>query len=398
MSTDHGPVWVERQVYPAAHAHGRYALGDVAGLPVEVLSLLGTPDLGARPAFLDTETTGLAGGAGTLVFLTGIGVWEDAGLILHLIFLRSPEEEPAALHYIAEVLDGATGLVTFNGRGFDVPLLETRFILNRLAPRWLLLPHLDLLGVARQLWREHLPSRRLGVLEEEILEITRTEADVPSWMIPDLYRQYLLDGDTGEMARIFYHNRIDVLSLVSLLAHTARMIASPEQMALSAAEWVGIGRVYDRARREAEAMAAWERALAGEAGEISPECAERVCQELGLRYKRREAWTEAFAVWEMWARSAPWAIDPFVERAKYYEWTAGDLEAALKETQAALRRAASLPRGMQQLHTLAELRHRQERLERKLAGRREEDTATQQSGERASGGEGGEDAIGVSHA
>ena len=366
--TEHGPLWVEKRVYPSFHPHGRYTLGEMQHLPVEALSLFGMPDLGARPAFLDTETTGLSGGAGTLVFLTGIGVWENDGLTLHLVFLRSPDEEFAAMHYIEDVLAGATGIVSFNGNGFDLPLLESRFILNRMAPRWRALPHLDLLTVARQLWRDHLESRRLGVLETEILRVQRAEVDIESSLIPWLYRQYLDTGNTDDIVRVFYHNRIDVLSLVSLLVHVTRMVTSPEQMALAPGEWVGVGRVFDRAGREVDAFGAWERALTG-LDDLDAACAARLWAEMAVRHKRREAWTEALVLWDAWIESQPLTVDPLVERAKYYEWTAGDLNAALAETDIALQRAERHPKGLKRTQLLAELRHRKERLERKLKDR-----------------------------
>ncbi len=368
-------------MYPAFHPHGRYTLGEVECLPAAGLALFGVPTLGVHPAFLDTETTGLAGGAGTLVFLTGIGVWENPALTLHLVFLRSPDEEPAAMHYIADVLAGVTGLVSFNGAGFDLPLLETRFILNRMAPRWRALPHLDLLTVARQLWRDHLESRRLGVLETEILHVQRTEADVDSALIPWLYRQYLDSGNPAAMARVFYHNRIDVLSLVSLLVHVTRMVTSPEQMALAPGEWAGVGRVFDHAGREAEAFKAWEQALLQETGTLDENTAARLWCEMALRHKRCGAWERAFALWDTWANCHPLAVEPLVECAKYYEWTAGDLPAALSATDAALRRAARHPQNLKRAELLAELWHRRDRLERKLANGRTEESANERISE-----------------
>lgn len=369
ITTEHGALWVERRTYPGEHRHGGYPLAALASLPADAPALLGAPELGARPAFLDTETTGLAGGAGTLAFLIGVGVWREDQLALHLIFMRDPAEEAAALRYLAEILGTATGLVTFNGLGFDAPILESRFVLNRLSPGWMALPHLDLLPVARQLWRDHLPSRRLIALEEEILSVARAETDLPSWMIPGLYRQYLRTGDAREMARIFYHNRVDVLSLVTLLAHTGRMLTAPHEMTLAAAEWAGVGRMYDRAAREDDAFAAWERALSGEDDmeELESEAAARLWREMGLRYKRREAWSQALDIWQQWIDWQPDAVEPLVERAKYHEWTMHDLPAALAATQEALRRAERHPQGMRRRRTLAELRHRRERLERKLA-------------------------------
>lgn len=364
VERDSGVFWLSLQRYDAQIVHGRYHLAGLADVPDSALALLGVPDLGPRPAFLDTETTGLAGGAGTLAFLVGAGVWTGQSFDLHLIFMRDPGEEPAALDYLTEVLADATGLVTFNGRGFDVPILETRYVLNRLPPTPLALPHLDLLTTARQLWRDHLPSRRLGELETQILEVARTEQDLDSGLIPYLYREYLETGDPREMARVFYHNEIDVLSLASLLVHVSHMVDRPAEMELAPAEWVGVGRVYDRAGCETEAVAAWQSALSGELEET---CAARVWGELGVRHKRREEWCEALAVWDAWMAAQPVAIDPLVEKAKYYEWVTRDLAEAMACTQAAIERAGRLPNGMARFKVLAELDHRRQRLAERLA-------------------------------
>lgn len=364
ISTPRGDAWVWRRHYPAGTTHGNYRLGELASLDPQALDLLGGGALGTHIAFLDTETTGLAGGAGTLVFLTGVGIWEGDGITLHLVFLRDPDEEPAALTYLANLLQNSTGLVTFNGAGFDLPLLESRFILQRMPPCWGALPHLDLLTVARLLWREHLPSRRLGMLETAVLGITRTEADLPSWLIPSAYREYLLTGRTDEIQRIFYHNEVDVLSMVTLLVHCARRLQAPEALPLAAGEWVGVGRLYERAGRIPEAEAAWEHAL--EEDTLPPDVAARLWETLAHRRKQAGEWEAALEIWECWANRLPTAIEPLVERAKVFEWLNHDAATALQETERALKRAARLPRGIAREEALVELHHRENRLQRKL--------------------------------
>jgi AraC-like DNA-binding protein len=137
-------------------------------------------------------------------------------------------------------------------------------------------------------------------------------------------------------------------------------------MVLAPAEWIGVGRLFDKADMEPRAIEAWRLALSGELGELEVDCAERTWSDLGWRYKRREAWDAAFDVWDTWIRCIPMAIEPLVEQAKYYEWTDRDLDKALDCTERALRRALAGPTGMNRYKTLAELRHRQERLQRKL--------------------------------
>ena len=366
IKLDEGSTWVVKRTYPQEHAHGAYRLGELATLSPEALALLGNEaELGPRPAFLDTETTGLAGGAGTLVFLTGVGVWTGEGVELHQIFLRDPDEEGAAMAYLDALLADVTSLVTFNGRTFDLPLLETRFVLQRRPPRWRALPHLDLLTVARRLWRDHLSSRRLGHLEETILGVQRTDDDMPGWMIPAAYRRYLRTGATDEIRCIFYHNEIDILSLVTLLTHTARLVDSPETIGPAAGEWVGIGRVYATVEQIEEAEAAWRQAL--DTDTLPDDVAARLWRELGLRPKRAEQWKDALEIWQQWAKRQPHAVEPLVERAKYFEWQTKELELALETTQRALKRAEAWPQGRQRWRKLAELRHREERLRRKMS-------------------------------
>lgn len=368
VQTPHGPVWVERSTYGSDFRHGRYALEPLHSMPEQGLELIKCADLGANPAFIDTETTGLAGGTGTLAFLIGVGVWNHEALDLHLIFMRDPEDEVAALRYLETVLADASGLVSFNGRAFDLPILETRFVLNRMAPGCLNLPHLDLLPLARQLWRDHLSSRRLVVLEEKILDVVRSGEDLPSSLIPYFYRQYLETGDPTEMARIFYHNRIDVLSLATLLWHSLRVVTEPEACELAAGEWAGVGRIYDRVGWESRALDAWHLALSEETGDIADESAERLWREIGTRHKRAENWGAAHAIWDAWIERVPLSVFPLVEQAKYFEWVTKDLSAALARSEEALARAEAWHAGHKRRKTLAELRHREERLRRKLAG------------------------------
>jgi len=370
-----GTFWLLERRYEPDYVHGCYRLGELPGVSKGVLATLAVPDLGPYPAFLDTETTGLAGGTGTFPFLIGAGVWDGYGLQLNLIFMRSPEEEASALAYLEQVLQRATGLVTFNGMGFDVPILRTRFILNRMLPGIWMLPHLDLLRVARQLWRDHLPSRRLSELERRILGIERAEEDIPSALIPFLYRQYLETGDFSQITRIFYHNEIDVLSLVSLLVHIARVVEAPDSMGLAPAEWVGLGRVYTRAGDEPAALVAWQKAVSCRPETLDLGWAVRVWSELGRRYKRAGAWEQALSVWRTWAEAVPGATEPLVELAKFHEWHERDLKAALEATDQALRRVAEWPHGMRRLRALSDLEHRRIRLRRKLRlyGDREND-------------------------
>ena len=177
----------------------------------------------AQVAFIDTETTGLSLGAGTYTFLIGVGTFEDEAFVVRQFFMRNPAEERAQLHLVEEALTRCTGIVSFNGRGFDMPLINNRFVLAAMPLPLFGAPHLDLLPPARRLWKARWGSCSLGNLERNVLEFQRTAEDVPGYLIPDIYRQYYLTGVATEMlAHVFYHNLEDIASMVVLGARMAR--------------------------------------------------------------------------------------------------------------------------------------------------------------------------------
>ncbi len=361
--TSYGPFWLFKRCFTVTELHGTYQLNAWRTVQGDLYARGLGVDPGPHPAFLDTETTGLAGAAGTLAFLIGLGLWEDEGLTLELLFLRSPEEEAAALEYLRQRLRSASALVTFNGKGFDVPILEMRYLLNRLPADWSARPHLDLLPVARLLWRDHLPARNLGTLETHLLGVQRGVEDIPSWLIPQLYRDYLTYGFGSLLQPVFYHNQMDVLSLVTLLACIGERLDRPEALALSAAEWIGLGRLWARAGARDTARRAWLCALERE--EVPEAVATPIWRELAAECKHRGAWSEACTIWQTWAERDPWALDPLIELAKYHEWHSRTLPEAYQLTRQALERARRRPGGAAP-YVVAELQRRLQRLEHKL--------------------------------
>ena len=218
VETGRGTVYLAEEWWPLDHRHGRLPLQDALALPAPALPRLApglsAPDL-VGAAFIDVETTGLVGGTGTYVFLVGIGTFEEGSFRLRQFFLADLRGETAMLAAVAEVLAGCRSLVSFNGRRFDVPLLETRLTLSRLPPSASGLPHLDLLYPARRLYRRRLPSCRLASLEAALLGLER-EDDVPGWAIPPLYFDYVRGGRAEPLRAVFRHNALDILSLARL--------------------------------------------------------------------------------------------------------------------------------------------------------------------------------------
>jgi uncharacterized protein YprB with RNaseH-like and TPR domain len=219
VETEAGAVLAVHHEVALEQRCGSFPVGDACGVAPSLLRILAptqTADIDARGLlFLDTETTGLAGGTGTYAFLVGVARFDGGRLRLTQFFMRDLDEEPALVAALAPLLADATGLVTFNGSGFDVPLLETRFILQR--RRWPTLPHVDLMRPARRIWGDCLDDCRLATLEHRVLGVVR-ERDVPGFAIPSLYFQFLRRKTAEPLRDVLAHNRYDILALVGLLA------------------------------------------------------------------------------------------------------------------------------------------------------------------------------------
>ena len=229
VHSSHGPFFLHTESYAPGYQHGQQTLGALLAHQPALAALLARDERLAevafqRMAFVDTETTGLAGGTGTYAFLIGVGLFEGDQFTLYQFFMRDFDEEPAQLEALGRVLDRAEAIVSFNGKSFDMPLLETRFIMTRQMPRLIDAPHLDLLVPARRFWKWRLKSCALSSLENDVLGIERTQEDVPGWLIPNLYLDYAQSGDAAEMPRIFYHNAQDILSLVTLTAQMCDLL------------------------------------------------------------------------------------------------------------------------------------------------------------------------------
>jgi uncharacterized protein YprB with RNaseH-like and TPR domain len=361
-----GRAFMAQSSYPLHHRHGHTALASLVQQPAAIAAQLAREprlseaDLG-RAVFLDTETTGLSGGTGTLAFLVGIGAFEDEAFHLRQFFLRDPDEEAAMLSALSEWMSDYQAIVTFNGRGFDLPLLEARYVLARMRPRWMGLPHLDLLSPSRRVWRDRLPSCALSSLEAHVLGVERTQDDVPGFLIPQMYLDYLRTGDARDMLRVMYHNRQDILSMVTLATQLCRIFGSlSADESLDPTDLISLGKWYEDLGMSAEAESAFRSALELD---LLPTLRAIALTRLGLLLKRQERREEARLIWEQLAGCD--SVTGHIELAKHYEWHTGDLEQALTWTQAALKVVAAWPPGFERDEASAELAHRLERLERK---------------------------------
>jgi hypothetical protein len=372
IETDYGPCFVHLERYAPDHAHGAYAVGELLNQSRCVAGRLadadGEIDL-SKTVFIDTETTGLAGGTGTLPFLIGVGTFEEDGsFVVRQFFMRSPAEEPALLLYLSEWLDHFEAIVSFNGRGFDVPILQTRFTLNRLRPQILRAPHLDLLSPARRVWRGRLESCSLKSLEYHVLDIHRDQIDVDGSLIPQMYIDYVRTGDAREMPRILYHNAYDIVSMVTLATRLIQIFDEDRAASLTAADLYALGKWHaDHAEHDRA-----ERYLRQALEDLSDALiVQQASLRLSLLYKQLDRRADAIGLWEAVARAATEdtlsSIEACLELAKYYEWHAINLELAIAWTERARELAAALPDRFTREEKRAEVNHRQARLQRKRA-------------------------------
>jgi uncharacterized protein YprB with RNaseH-like and TPR domain len=311
--------------------------------------------------FLDTETTGLAGGTGTYPFLIGIAWWDAGGLEVEQFFMREHSEELSVLVALAERMAERRVLVTFNGRSFDWPLLETRFHMTRKirvpSPR----AHLDFLHPARNLWRLRLGSARLPELEKHVLGWNRG-ADVMSEFIPQIYFDYLRGGSPDPLVPIFHHNQMDLRGLAGLASRVLAVLGDPESHGLDGLELFGVSRICERRGEPARARVLYERSIATEL----PVETERAARRSLARLAKREG-NHALAsqLWEKMLGETREGFEAYEQLAIHFERHAREPHRAAEVARnalAALRRA-------NRLGTIAAPAYRQkrERFEKRLA-------------------------------
>lgn len=316
--------------YDATHQHAGFPLHELWGCSGGTVATLAKDRrLGGfdfrRTLFLDTETNGLAGGAGTFAFLVGVAYWEEDAFHVRQIFMRHPGEEAALLADLSPLLERYESFVTFNGKSFDLPLLETRYTLQtRQAKGLKVRPHLDLLHPARRLWKQRLTSCNLGTLERRILNLTRSEADVPGFLIPQLYNDYLRDGNAAPLKGVFYHNHQDLLSLAALAIHMTRLCDDPERhSAPHGQDHFSMARLYEDNRLWEQAERCYRRALLHPMPQsLRADCLRR----LSMLLKRQGRWEEAAELWR--AMVGRGDLYPYEELAKYHEHQRRDLASA----------------------------------------------------------------------
>jgi len=292
--------------YESDRYHGSLRIGDCEFQDADGLRLLDpnlvSPDgCGTRTLFVDLETTGLSGGAGTVAFLVGCG-WFDMGAFqVRQFLLTSYAAERALLSAVAECFDDTSLLVTYNGKTFDVPVMETRWLFHRMQMPLDQVRHFDMLHPARRLWRGRVEGGepdsggcRLSTLERVLCAVTRV-GDVPGLEIPSRYFRFLRSGDARPLEPVLEHNRLDLVSLAAVTARALQLVAEGKASCRDAAEALALGKVYERAGTVDRAIDCYRHSAADSSAHV--EVRGEALYRLGLRLRRERRFSDAAGIW-----------------------------------------------------------------------------------------------------
>src|SRR6202041_2289039 len=282
--------------------------------------------------FLDTETTGLMGGTGTYPFLVGVAWWDAGGLEVEQFFMREHSEEHALLVTLAERMAERRVLVTFNGKSFDWPLLETRFRMTRKIAPPVPRAHLDFLHPARNLWRIRLGSVRLAGIEKHVLGWD-CGGDLISAIIPQYYFDYLRGGSPEPLVQIFLHNQMDLRGLAGLASRILATLAEPDTQGPDGLELFGVSRICERRGETARARKHYAASIEAE---LPPETDRAARRSLARLAKRERDYPLALELWNSILGNSREGLEAYEQLAIYYEHESGETARAAVLVRAAL--------------------------------------------------------------
>jgi len=317
--------------------------------------------------FLDCETTGLAGGVGTYAFLVGLGYLSGEEFVIEQYFMQDFHQESAILSAIAERLGGFKFLVSFNGKCYDLPLLQNRFVINRIEFDPASWAHLDLLFPCRRLWKRRIGECSLSNLEHQILKVRR-EIDVPSYMVPQIYFDYLRTGEAEPLLPVFHHNVYDILSLLrlSVLIDQALKDFSLSEIK-DPIDLYSLGRIHQNLRNYKASARCFKQALSEK---LSPRWQLEIYVSLAFVCKRGGCIHDAVKIWQkLTEEDLPFSLSAHEELAKYYEHKRKDYLKALSFVDRAIFQLSSdlyLSSASVQQTRLNSLQYRKLRLKRKI--------------------------------
>lgn len=335
-STDAGTYCLVRQTYPWSYVHGAYqlkAIGEKSQpLSAFVPEANGTEMPVANLLFIDTETTGL-GGSGTVAFLIGVGSVTAKGFEVRQYLLPDYTDEAGMLEDLLLELSGEYSVVTYNGAAFDLPLIRDRFIINRVGKEVPYDEHIDLLHAVRRLYKRRVGSCKLTNIEVELFGFERTD-DVPGWLVPSVYFEWLGDESLEYMNGVLEHNRLDIVSLYVLFQQIGMFYKSCGEECGEVDDLHSLARFMHRQRQPDKSKLLFSRMT-----EVSDDLSPDMLLFHAMNYKRSKQWEEALPLFEQVVVSGDAELREVyrahVELAKYYEHTTADFERALVHTEQA---------------------------------------------------------------
>ncbi len=358
-----GDIISIRKQLPLSYTHGTHNITP-SGTFKRILSWANIPEHEniklENLIFLDTETTGLSGGTGTMVFMIGLAKFTGTDLLLEQFFLRNPSEEEAFLHAISQFCADMKAVISYNGKAFDIPILNTRHILQRIPSPFINIHHIDLLTISRQLWRLRLSQCRLANIEQEILQYYRQDGEVPGYLVPEFYKDYLQTGDARPLKGVFYHNQEDVLSLTALFSMIADILEDPFNANLPyPVDVYSLGKIFEQLHEPEIANKLYKHSQHHE--QDTALRLRYILQQASL-LKRQDLWQHAIPLWEEAATHNN--LQAIEELAKYHEHKSKQLHLALELCQKALIHLAST--NQTESVSYQRFKHRQQRLIRKI--------------------------------
>jgi hypothetical protein len=329
-----GEFFFSEHQFPSNYTHGSVPF-DLFFAPQPIFS---TPDTGrtfdiTKCVFLDTETTGLSTSGGTFAFMVGVGWFQENQFKLRQYFLVSPNQEEAMLLDLENLLSLHQYIVTYNGISFDIPILKSRLKYHRIPTTIINKNQIDLLKYARMLFRYQFDNRSLKSIESKVLNFQRTEEEIPGYLAPIIYQDYLKSGETQDIAGVFYHNEMDVVSLAALL-RIINEVANENDKHFSSYETLhySLARQFDRNREYTKATDYYLKALDQPKlpDAIRLNC--YIC--LGNIYKKTNQIEKSLVFWQHASEFG--SIESLIELAKLFEHKLKNYELAMDYCKKAL--------------------------------------------------------------
>jgi uncharacterized protein len=365
---EHGAYGLRHVFYPASDL--LYPPEDITGFELSLLTRdEKTVSMSAKDIlFIDTETTGLAGGTGTVPFLVGVGFFEQNGFCVRQYLMRDYNEEPAVLHEVNALIKKYPAVSSYNGKCFDAPLLQARFLLNRMRSRITEMPHADFLFPARRFWRSMLPNCTLMSVESHITGRVRKD-DIPGEQIPYVYFDFLRGLRMQRMRPVLNHNADDILTLAFIASRMCRMLRLPPPTNMQGLELAAAGTFYAAHSDWDQAFFYLNRAL--EKNDFSLENRFSIQKRLSLIYKKMERYSDACTIWRIMTQEHE-DFFAYIELAKFYEHKEKNISMATRFTEEVLAQADHFANSMNMdsssFQTIKQkLLHRLNRLSRKAS-------------------------------